>query len=111
MSTADSVDLAGPPVGSDGTDQPRDLDPGLPASDRVFHGTARAIGLFVLVLVGSIGVFLGYQAVPTFRRYGFGFFTQSQWQPARNIIGISAVLVGTLEVALVALVVGFPLAF
>jgi len=112
---AASVDLTepvwGPATGAGEGDQPRALDPGLPPSDRVFHGAARAVGLFVLVVIGSIGAFLGYQAIPTFRRYGLSFFTQSQWQPARNIIGISAVLVGTLEVALVALAVGFPLAF
>jgi phosphate transport system permease protein len=99
---AASVDLA---------DSPRVLDPGLSAQDRVFHHTARSIGVFVLVLTGSIGVFLGYQAIPTLQRYGLRFFTQAQWLPERNIIGIGAVLVGTAEVALIALTVGFPLAF
>jgi phosphate transport system permease protein len=91
-------------------DQPRDIDPGLPPSDKVFRHTARTIGLFVLVVTGSIGLFLGYQAIPTLHRYGFAFFTESDWQPQLDRVGISAVLVGTVEVALVALVVGFPLA-
>jgi phosphate transport system permease protein len=42
--------------------------------------------------------------------YGLHFFTQSNWQPELNQIGIAAVLVGTVEVALVAMVVSFPLA-
>ena len=91
-------------------DEPRILDPGLARTDRVFHNVARAIGVFVLVLTGSIGLFLGYQAIPTLRRYGLSFFTESQWEPERDVIGISSVLLGTLEVALVALVVAFPLA-
>lgn len=91
-------------------DRPRTIDPGLPPSDRVFRGVARTIGLFVLVLTGSIGLFLGYQAIPTLRRYGLDFFTQSAWQPELDKVGIAAVLVGTIEVALVALIVGFPLA-
>jgi phosphate transport system permease protein len=91
-------------------DTPRKIDPGLPPSDRAFRIGASSIGLFVLVLTGSIGLFLGYQAIPTLKHYGLSFFTQAQWIPARDIIGISAVLVGTVEVALVALVVGFPLA-
>jgi phosphate transport system permease protein len=62
------------------------------------------------VLTGSIGIFLGYQSIPTLHRYGFKFFTESQWLPERDIVGISAVLVGTVEVAALALVVGFPLA-
>ena len=91
-------------------DVPREIDPGRSTSDRVFRGTARSIGISVLVLTGSIGLFLGYQAIPTLRRYGFGFFTESQWQPELDKIGISAVLLGTFEVALVAMLVSFPLA-
>lgn len=70
---------------------------------------ARSIGVVVLVVTGSIGLFLGYQAIPTLRHYGLGFFTQSQWQPEIDKIGISAVLLGTFEVAAVALLVAFPL--
>jgi phosphate transport system permease protein len=91
-------------------DRPRRISQSRPPSDHVFRYTARGIGMFVLVLTGSIGLFLGYQAIPTLRHYGLSFFTQSQWQPALDKVGISAVLVGTVEVALVALVVGFPLA-
>ncbi|MDQ1734433.1 MAG: phosphate transport system permease protein [Pseudonocardiales bacterium] len=91
-------------------DQPREIDPGLPLSDRVFQETSRSIGLFVLLLTGSIGLFLGYQSIPTLKRYGLRFFTESQWLPERDIVGISAVLLGTVEVAAVALLVGFPLA-
>jgi phosphate transport system permease protein len=79
-------------------------------SDRVFRVSARAIGMFVLVLTGSIGLFLGYQAIPTLHRYGLKFFTETDWQPQRDTVGIAAVLVGTIEVALIALVVAFPLA-
>jgi len=91
-------------------DVPREIDPGRSTSDRVFRGTARSIGISVLVLTGSIGLFLGYQAIPTLHRYGFSFFTESQWQPELDKIGISAVLLGTFEVALVAMLVSFPLA-
>jgi phosphate transport system permease protein len=91
-------------------DEPRVIDPGLTTADHVFHGTARAIGTTVLVVFGAIGLFLGYQAIPTLHRYGLSFFTESQWNPERDVIGIAAVMVGTVEVALVALVVAFPLA-
>lgn len=89
---------------------PRRIDPGLPPSDRVFHRAARGIGVLVLVVTGSIGLFLGYQAIPTLHRYGLSYFTVSEWEPVRNLIGISAVLVGTVEVALIALAIGFPIA-
>jgi phosphate transport system permease protein len=91
-------------------DVPRVLDPGLPLVDQVFHRTARGIGVLALALTGAIGAFLGYQALPTFRRYGFHFFVESQWLPERDVLGIASVLLGTLEVALVAIVIAFPLA-
>jgi len=90
-------------------DVPREIDPGLSRGDRAFHGTARAIGMFVLVLTGSIGLFLGYQAIPTLQRYGFSFFIEHDWQPELDRIGISSVLLGTFEVALIAMTFAFPL--
>ena len=64
----------------------------------------------MLVTTGAIGVFLGYQAIPTLHHYGLHFFTQAEWNPGLDKLGIAAVLVGTFEVALVAMVVSFPLA-
>ena len=61
---------------------PRELDPGHQLSDRVFHGSARTIGLVVLGLTGAIGIFLGYQSIPTLRDYGWRFFTQTPGSPS-----------------------------
>lgn len=91
-------------------ERPRRLDPGLTPGDRAFRAVFRTIGLFVLVLTGAIGLFLGYQAVPTLRRYGWSFFTEAQWSPERDVVGVAAVVVGTVEIAVIALVVAFPLA-
>ncbi len=91
-------------------DKPRLIPRSLTFGDRVFIGSARGVGITVLCLIGSIGVFLGAQSIPTLHRYGLHFLTESKWIPERNVIGISAVLVGTITVALVALVVAFPLA-
>jgi phosphate transport system permease protein len=91
-------------------DVPRSIDPGLPRSDKVFFGISRGIGYSVFVLMGAIGLFLGLQSIPTFKRYGLGFLTESSWQPEKDVLGIAAVLVGTFTVALVAMVIAFPLA-
>jgi len=89
---------------------PQRLVPGLEPSDRIFHGAVTVVGISVLAITGAIGAFLGYQSIPTLHHYGLRFFTQTSWQPELNRIGIAAVLVGTVEVALVAMVVSFPLA-
>src|ERR1700691_2227918 len=91
------VELGQPPV-------PRKLTSVRQRSDRIFHGTAGAIGMVVLAITAGIGIFLGYQAIPTLRHYGLSFFTQTQWLPELDRIGIAAVLGGTAAGALGALV-------
>lgn len=98
MTTADVVDV------------PRELSQTLTPGDRSFRGVATGIGLFVLVLTGSVGAFLGYQLIPTLQRYGLSFFTETQWLPQQDIVGMAAVIVGTVEVAAISLLIGFPLA-
>ena len=91
-------------------DRPRRLSSSMTGPDRVFAIGARAVGASVLVITGGIAFFLALQSVPTLRRYGLSFFTETSWQPEADVVGIGSVLVGTFEVGLVALVVAFPLA-
>jgi phosphate transport system permease protein len=104
------VASAEPPTLLDSLDQPISPQATNPLVDRMFHLVVRGIAGLVLIIFGSIGVFLAYQSIPTFRRYGWTFLTQSQWNPELNKVGISSTLLGTVEVALVALVVAFPIA-
>ena len=90
--------------------RPRPLDPAPSPVDRIFRGSVRSVGLLVLAITGSIGLFLALQAIPTLRHYGWSFFTTADWQPEHDILGIAAVLVGTACVAVVAIAVAFPLA-
>jgi phosphate transport system permease protein len=92
-----------------GVRKPREISPGLESTDRWFEGVATAIGLLVLAVTGSVGVFLGLKSIPTFRHYGLHFFTTSHFDLGTNQLGIAAVLLGTVEVALVAMAIAFPL--
>jgi phosphate transport system permease protein len=91
-------------------ESPRKLSGRPTGGDRAFVVIARCVGATCLVITGGIAFFLALQAIPTIRHYGLSFFTQTQWQPEADILGIGAVLVGTFEVALVALVIAVPLA-
>jgi phosphate transport system permease protein len=91
-------------------DAPRPIRKSLSLADRIFRWGTTGIGAVVLVLIGAVGVFLGYQVGPTLREYGLRFFTENQWNPQLNTLGISAVLIGTVEVAVIAIVISFPLA-
>jgi phosphate transport system permease protein len=98
---------------SDSADVPRPLRSSVPASDRAFRGVARAGGLLMLLIMGAIGVFLALKAVPALNVFGWHFLIDHQWfsTGARNSgIGIASVALGSVLVALVAVVVSFPLA-
>lgn len=89
--------------------RPRKLSRRPTGADAVFEHGARAVGASVLVITGGVGLFLALQAYPTIKRYGWSFFTEAQWQPDQDVIGIAAVLIGTISVAAVAMVFAFPL--
>lgn len=88
---------------------PRNLASTNTGVDRIFAQIARATGASVLVITGSIGIFLAYQSVPTLQHYGLSFFTETAWSPESDTLGIAAVLLGTFVVAAVALTFAFPL--
>ena len=92
------------------SDEPRSIDQGRSGVDRVFHLTARGVAFLVLVVFGSIGVFLAYQSLPTYHHYGLRFLTAADWNPEKNRLGIASTIIGTFEVALVALAFALPLA-
>jgi phosphate transport system permease protein len=92
------------------TDQPRRISTNPSLGDKVFRGGTRATGALVLVLTGSIAVFLGYQLIPTVHRYGWSFFTETRFDPAQNVIGIFSAIVGSIQIAVITLVIAFPLA-
>ena len=91
--------------------RPREISRRATGGDAVFALGARAVGASVLLITGGVGVFLAWQAYPTLARYGWRFFSETQWQPEADVVGIGAVLIGTLQVAAVAMTIAFPLAF
>ncbi|GAA1355843.1 phosphate ABC transporter permease subunit PstC [Streptomyces beijiangensis] len=95
---------AGPP------EVPRRLyaDPGLP--DRVFRGVARSGGGLVLAVMLLVGGFLLYRAWQALSKAGWSFLTTETWEPDAGRFGIAAVIVGTVLIALVAIMVAVPLA-
>jgi phosphate transport system permease protein len=89
---------------------PRGLTAKLSASDYAFRAIARGGGVAVLVLMVAVGSFLAYRAAQALHKAGFSFLTTQDWNPDGGGFGIAAVMVGTILIALVAIVVAVPLA-
>jgi phosphate transport system permease protein len=91
-------------------DLSRALDRGLSPADRAFRIGSFTVGSLVLAITGSIGLFLGLRSIAPLRHYGWHFFTTTSWLPAQDELGIAAVLLGTVEVATLAMIMAFPVA-
>jgi phosphate transport system permease protein len=89
---------------------PRPIRTALSLQDLIFRWGSTTIGTVVFLVTGAIGLFLGLKLIPTLHNYGLRFFTENQWNPGTNVIGISEVLLGTFEVAMIAILFSFPLA-
>ena len=89
---------------------PRKLTGRLSTSDYLFRAVARSGGLVVLVLMVAVGSFLAFRATQALHKAGLSFLTTQDWNPDGGGFGIAAVMVGTILIALVAILVAVPLA-
>jgi phosphate transport system permease protein len=91
-------------------DFPRKLTHVSSRVDYAYRGVARSGGIIVLVVMLSIGVFLGLRATQAITKDGWSFLTTQAWEPDANNFGIAAVLIGTILIAAVAVVLALPMA-
>ena len=81
--------------------------------DAWFRGISTTAGLGVFAILALIGLFLAIRAWPAFSYMGFRFFTTPSWVPQPQhghpaAIGIAVAAVGTVIIALIALVIAVP---
>ena len=79
--------------------------------DLVFASLARASGIFVLLLLGSLIVTLFIGGLPAFRAFGIPFVYSADWDPVQQIFGAAVPIYGTLVTSVLALILAVPLAF
>ena len=95
------------------TDIPRSVQSGRSLADRLFRGMALGSGLVSFAIIGGTLIFLASYAWPAIRSQGLGFLTSSVWSPAseKPVFGIFGLITGTVQLAVVALVVAVPISF
>ena len=79
-------------------------------ADRVFLGLTRTSALVVLAVIIAVGVFLAIQATPALRSAKFSFLTTQAWEPDVHHFGIAGIMVGTLLIAVEAVIISLPVA-
>lgn len=94
----------------------RSIENNLTRVDKVFQGLV-TFGAFVSMLVlAAIGGFLLYRGFEIFKDFGFSFITGSKWDignpedTSTAILGIGAMLVGSVITAIIAVVISVPFA-
>jgi phosphate transport system permease protein len=91
-------------------DQPRTLTTKHDRSDVPFRLGTRSASFVVLGIMSLAGVFLLVQGGQALGADGPKFLTTQAWDPNSGVFGIAAVLLGTIFVALTAIVIAVPLA-
>ena len=89
-------------------------------SDRVFRGIVTLGGFTSLIILSLISLFLLYRGFSVLRSEGFGFITDYEWVSSINsdgtegevasTYGVGAMLAGTIVTAIIALLIGGPVA-
>ncbi len=110
MATTQLIAPAGAPTSSAPT--PRTVPRQRSGPDRFFRLLASGAGLSTLVILALISIFLTLEGLPAFRAAGFGFLTEFRWDfaPEIPVFGVGSLLIGTIVLAMVALVLALPVA-
>ncbi len=78
-------------------------------ADRMFYYFLKSIGLGVLLLCGSLIVFLYQAAAPAIDQFGWDFFITNSWDPIDQQYGALAFIWGTVVSSFIALLISVPI--
>jgi len=89
------------------------MSKGTQKQDNFFAGAMKGAGIFIVVVIASIGIFLLWNAIPALQHDTVNFFTyDGPWStddPDAMEFGISNLFWTTIVVSLVALILALPI--
>jgi phosphate transport system permease protein len=94
----------------------RSIENNLTRVDKVFQAFVTSGAFFSMVVLAAIGGFLLYRGFEIFKDFGFSFITSSKWDignpedTSTAILGIGAMLFGSIITAIIAVVISVPFA-
>ncbi|MGA7614505.1 MAG: phosphate ABC transporter permease subunit PstC [Thermoanaerobaculia bacterium] len=80
------------------------------SEDRLFRIGTGVVAILVILTVVGIGWELGVQSQLSIRKFGFGFWTSSKWDPVSGEFGALPFIWGTLYSSVLALLISTPIA-
>jgi phosphate transport system permease protein len=82
-------------------------------SDKITKIVLFSVSFIILIIAGGMVFSLVGGAIPSFKTFGLGFITSSQWAPTvgRENFGDLPFIAGTLITSFAALIISFPLSF
>jgi len=97
---------------------PREITTKPRRSDQIFRAVVTVGGMTSLVILGLIALFLSLKGISVLQVEKFAFITESKWEVlqdaegkvAESTFGLGAMLIGTFLSALIAVIVGVPIA-
>jgi phosphate transport system permease protein len=79
-------------------------------SEALFRGACFGAATLLMAALAGVVISLAIGGWPVFRKFGFGFFTSSEWNPVTEVYGAAGPIIGTLITSFVALIIALPLA-
>jgi len=79
--------------------------------DKVFYQTSRICAYAVLLVIIAIIISLFIGAFPALKKFGFGFFISTKWNPVTEEFGALVSIYGTVLTSAIAMVIGVPVSF
>ncbi|TQE32646.1 phosphate ABC transporter permease subunit PstC [Streptomyces ipomoeae] len=112
MDISTTKDTAPPTPQPSGADQKRAARGATRPGDRIFLGLSRGSGIFLLVLMAAIAVFLSYRAALAISKDEGNFFTTFEWNPTAvpPVFGIAVLAFGTIVSSIIAMAIAVPVA-
>ena len=98
------------------TPEKRSIENNLTRVDKVFQSSVTAGAFVSMVVLAAIGGFLLYRGFEIFKDFGFSFITGSKWDignpedTSTAVLGIGAMLVGSVLTAIIAVLISVPFA-
>lgn len=82
-------------------------------SDKITKIVLFSVSFIILIIAGGMVFSLVGGAIPSFKTFGLGFITSSQWDPTegKESYGALPFIAGTLITSFAALMISFPLSF